>query len=139
MKLARVALLFAALSVPVASCAAVVAALPTVSAVVIDAMLVVDTIAQFVDGVFKVKPDPELQAKIGKAIARTKIALDAALRIAQGTDKLTKEQLDGAFADFRVAYADLIALVGPLGVTTGEGLHARPGGLTVPTPLALKL
>lgn len=137
-RLARSVLLAAALVVPV-SCAAVVQYLPTVIAVVQDALIVIDQIKMFTDGVFVVKPNPDLQHKIDQAIARTKVALDAALRVANGTDKLTKEQADAAFADFKVAYQDLIALVAPLGVKTGDHLAAAPGTLTVPTPLALKL
>lgn len=137
-RLARSVLLAAVLSLTV-SCAAVVSYLPTVVAVATDALLVVDQIKAFVDGVFVIKPDPDLQKRVDQAIARTKTALDAAIRIASGADKLTKEQAAEAFADFRVAYQDLIALVAPLGVSTGETLRATPGGLTVPTPLAIKL
>jgi hypothetical protein len=127
----------AALVVPV-SCAAIVPYLPTVVAVVQDALIVVDQIKNFVDGVHVVKPDVDL-SKVYFAISRTKVALDAALRATNGVDKLTREQADAAFADFRVAYQDLIALVAPLGVKTGDHLAAAPGTLTVPTPLALKL
>jgi hypothetical protein len=136
---ARALLLATTLTVSTASCAAVVSYLPTVVAVVTDAILVIDQIKVFVDGVFVMKPAPELQKKIDQAIARTKVALDAALRIANGTDRLTKEQADAAFADFKVAYQDLIALVAPLGVSTGQTLRATPGGLQVPEPLALHL
>lgn len=136
MKRIRTLLLAVALTTSITSCAAVVSYLPTVVSVVTDALIVVDQIKTFVDGVHAVKPDVDL-AKVYAAISRTKVALDAALRATNGVDKLTKEQADAAFADFRVAYQDLIALVGPLGVTTGNGLKAAPGSLQVPTPMAL--
>lgn len=138
----RIILLAAALAVPVASCAAVVSALPVVIAAVQDGMLVLDAIDSFVENVFKVRPDTDLQKKIDAAIVRTRLALDTALRLSQGTEKLTQAQLDAAFNDFRIAYQDLVALVAPLGVSTGTGttLRAMPGGgLQVPEPLALRL
>lgn len=136
MKSLRVLLLAAALTTSV-SCAAVVSYLPTIVAVVQDAMIVIDQIKVFVDGVHVVKPDVDL-AKVYAAISRTKVALDAALRATNGVDHLTKEQADAAFTDFRVAYQDLVALVAPLGVTTGPGLKAGPGTLQVPEPLGVK-
>lgn len=138
MKPIRVLLLAAALTVPVASCAGVVTYLPTVVAVVTDALIVIDQIKVFVDGVHAVKPELDLH-DVYVAIARTKTALDGALRATNGVDKLTKEQADAAFTDFRVTYQDLIALVGPLGVKVGDHLNASPGSLQVPEPLALRL
>lgn len=135
---ARALMLATTLTVSTASCAAVVSYLPTVVAVVQDALIVVDQIKVFVDGVHAVKPDTDL-TKVYQAIARTKTALDGALRATNGVDHLTKEQADEAFADFRVAYQDLVALVAPLGVSTGPGLKAGPGTLQVPEPLALRL
>ena len=81
MKPIRVILLAAALAVPVASCAAVVSALPTVIAAVQDGMLVLDAIDSFVANVFKVRPDTDLEKKVDVAIARTRLALDTALRL----------------------------------------------------------
>lgn len=135
-RIARTLLLATALTTSAASCAAVVSYLPTVVAVVTDGLLVVDQIKNFVDGVHAVKPELDL-TKVYAAISRTKVALDAALRATNGVDKLTKEQADAAFVDFRVFYQELVALVGPLGVTTGNGLKAGPGTLQVPTPLAI--
>lgn len=142
MKPIRIILLAAALAVPVSSCAAVVSALPTVIAAVQDGMLILDAIDSFVDNVFKVRPDAELEKKVDVALARTRLALDTALRISRGTENLTQAQLDTAFNEFRIAYQDLVALVTPLGVSTGAGdtLRALPGGgLQVPEPLALRL
>ena len=141
MKPIRIILLAAALAVPVASCAAIVSALPAVIAAVQDGMLVLDAIDSFVENVFKVRPNADFEKKVDAAIARTRLALDTALRLSQGTEKLTQAQLDAAFNEFRIAYQDLVALVAPLGVTAGVGdsLRATPGGLQVPEPLAFRL
>ncbi|MES1205011.1 MAG: hypothetical protein ABUS79_03660 [Pseudomonadota bacterium] len=128
-------LLSAALAAP--GCATVATYLPTVIAAVTDGALVLDTIDKFVDRYFESRPNPDLQKKADIAIARTRSALDAALRIAAGTKDLNEAQVDAAFAEFRIAYTDLMALLGPLGVSSGNALRATPGGLTVPEPLAL--
>jgi hypothetical protein len=121
-------------------CAAIVSNLPVIIAAVQDGSMVVDTIARFVEMYFakhdKPPVDPE---KVRTAIERTRMALNAALRAAQGAEKLNQAQVDAAFADFKQAYLDLTALVAPLGVQTGDKLSARPGGLLVPEPMALKL
>ena len=138
--LVRILPLTIALAVPVLAapgCATVAAYLPTVIAAVQDGALVVDTIERFADRYFAAKPNPELQKKADQAIARTRSALDAALRTASGAQDLNDAKVDEAFAEFRRAYTDMVALLGPLGLSTGEGLRASPGGLTVPTPLAM--
>jgi len=142
MKSFRALVLALALVFTVGSCAAVVASLPKVIAIVSDASLILDAIDGFVSNVFKAKPDPELEKKVDTAIAKARLALAAANRTATGAENLSQSQLTEAFSDFRVAYQDVLALVGPLGVTTGNGpgngLKAAPGTLQVPEPLALK-
>jgi hypothetical protein len=139
MKSLRAFVLALSLVVAASSCAAVVASLPKVIAVVTDASLILNQIDSFVNGVFTVKPDAELQKKYAQAMEVARKALAAANRIAAGSEHLTQQQVAEAFADFRVAYQDLLALVGPLGVSTGNGDKAAPGMLNVPEPLALKL
>lgn len=127
-------------TVMVPSCAAVVSSLPLVIAAVTDGMLVLDSLKPFVDAYFKNRPNEDLEKKVATASARARGALNAALRIAQATDKLNQAKVDEAFADFRVAYSDLLVLLGPLGVQQqGDRLRATPGGMIVPEPLALKL
>lgn len=130
-------LLTAVLAAP--GCAAVVSALPAVVAAVTDAALVVDSIERFVTRYFVAKPDPARQKDVEAALARARAALDVALRVAQGAEKLDQQQVDAAFAEFRLAYEELLVLVKPLGVSSGEALRATPGGLAVPEPMALKL
>lgn len=131
-----IALLLALGGVP--ACAAIGASLPTIIAVIEDASLVIQTIEAFVNAFFIRRPDFDAEDKIRKAIAKTRSALIVAVRATQGVEKLTQEQVDAAFADFKTAYLELIALVSPLGVSTGESLRALPnGGLQVPEPMAL--
>lgn len=131
-----------ALALGTSGCAAFVSALPKVIAAVTDALQVVDAIEDFVKTYFQIKPNGPLEMKVDAAIKRTKQALNLALRTTNGADKLSQDQIDAAFAEFRAAYAELLNLVEPLGVhQKGEILRASPdgGGLVVPEPMALKL
>jgi hypothetical protein len=136
-------LLTALLAFNVPACAAVVTTLPAIIAAVVDGALVLDTIASFIRRYFAAHPDPSNQDKLLKveiAIARARAALDAALRIAQGAEKLNQAKIDEAFADFRMAYQELLILVQPFGISSGgDKLAATPGGLKVPEPMALTL
>jgi hypothetical protein len=118
---------------------AVVPYLPTVIAAVTDANMILDGIEKFVERFFAAKPDSVLQAKVEIAVARTRGALNLALRSAQGVEKLDQAQIDAAFVDFKIAYQELLALTAPLGVSSGPALRAVPGGLNVPEPMALTL
>jgi hypothetical protein len=127
-----------ALALSTAGCAQVVSHLPSVIAAVTDGMLVIDSIERFIDAFFRQKPSPDLEKKVRDGIARSRSALSAALRLAQGTEKLEQAQIDAAFADFKAAYTELLVILGPLGVQQqGTALRATPGGLIVPEPLAL--
>jgi hypothetical protein len=148
MKSLRGFVLGLALVFSVSSCAAVVASLPKVIAVVTDASLILDQINTFVNGVFAAadaagKPETDLQKKFNEAITKARSALAAANRTAAGAENLSQSQIAEAFADFRAAYQDLLALVGPLGVSTGNGNGDKAASsgpsLQVPEPLALTL
>lgn len=133
------ALLSAAMANP--GCATVAAYLPIAIAYAQDGALILDQIDRFVHGFFAVKPDVDLQKKVDVALARARSALDLALRAANGTQDLDQAKIDAAFAEFRAAYIDLLALAGPLGVHSGPGNHmgaAPGGGLLVPEPMALR-
>jgi hypothetical protein len=122
-------------------CATVASNLPVIIAAVMDAEMILSSLQSFVDAFFKVKPDEALEKKVRDAMARTRSALNAALRLAQGAEKLDQAKIDEAFADFKAAYAELIVILAPLGVSmSGSTLKATPGGgLIVPEPLALTL
>lgn len=121
-------------------CATIASNLPIVIAAVLDAQIILDSLTSFVDAFFKVKPDADLEKKVRDSMARTRSALNAALRLAQGAEKLDQAKIDEAFKEFRGAYTELLALLAPLGVSaSGNTLKATPGGLIVPEPLALTL
>lgn len=128
-----------ALVAALGGCATVTAALPKVIAAVTDAVMVLDAVDGFIDQHFKENPDPAAEASVRAIVARTRGALSAALRTANAAQKLDQAEVDGAFAEFRKAYQDLMAVLAPLGVVTGKTLRATAGQFQIPTPLALTL
>jgi hypothetical protein len=136
----RLALLAVWMAIP-GGCATIASKLPAVISAVTDGMMVLDTIEAFIRNYFTKHPAPETQARVDVAIARTRGALSAALRTAHGAEKLDQAQIDAAFADFKAAYQDLMVLLTPLGVRSGDRLAAAPNssGLIVPEPLAFGL
>lgn len=133
-----IALLALPLALGTPGCATIASNLPIVIAAVLDAQMILDSLTGFVDAFFRVKPDADLEKKVRDSMARTKSALNVALRLAQGAEKLDQAKIDEAFKEFRLAYADLLVLLAPLGVSaSGNVLKATPGGLIVPEPLAL--
>lgn len=159
MKSLRATALALVLVFSVGSCATVASTLPKVMSVVSDAALIVEQIDSFSAAVFKAVPNADLEKKVEQAINIARKALATANRTASGAENLSQSQLAAAFDDFRIAYQNLLALVGPLGVTTGSGAggalgasgcgsgSAGDGGLCaiagerlqVPEPLALSL
>lgn len=141
LKIVAVFFTLSSFMVTATGCASVVSSLPMIIAAVQDGMIVVDTIARFADSYFAKHPGGAINPeKVHAAIERSRLALDAALRAAQGVDKLDQAQVDNAFAEFKLAYTDLIALVAPMGIAaSGDRMMASQGGLTVPTPLAMTL
>ena len=117
-------------------CAALGSLLPGVIAAVTDGAQILDMIERFVGSYFAAHPDAEAQRKVGDAVTKCRLALNAALRTAEGTKALTDEQVGYAFDDFKKAYLELRALTGPLGVRSLGRLAAAPGTLEVPEPLA---
>lgn len=121
-------------------CAAFISKLPVVISAVTDGMLVLDTIEAFSHSYFTVHPDAAKSAQVDALIAKSRTALDAALRIANASTELDQAQVDAAFTDFKTAYTELIALVESIGIkASGTRLQASPGGLTVPQPLAFTI
>lgn len=122
-------------------CATIESKLPAIVAAVTDGVLILDSIEAFAKTYFILHPDNGKQQTVSTAIARAKGALDAALRIVDGYEKIDQAKIDEAFADFKVAYTDLLAIVSSIGVkTSGDRMLASTGGgLVVPPPLALKL
>jgi len=129
--------------VPSQGCAAIVSALPAVISAVTDASLVLSTIESFVNTYFAqpAHVDLEKQKAVNLAITRARTSLDAALRIAHGAEKLDQAKVDEAFAEFKIAYTELIGMVDSIGIKSGpeKRMMAGPNTLTVPEPLALSL
>ncbi len=137
----RILVLSAALAMTSVGCAAIVSALPAIIAAVTDSVQILDTIEAFVANYFGSHPDPAHQAKVADALAKCRIALNVALRVANGAQAADNAQVDKAFEDFKVAYLDLLGLVKPLGVHQVDKsgrISAAPGVLYVPEPLAFQ-
>lgn len=140
-KFATLALLSAFLALPT-GCGAIMSLLPTVIAFVTDAVLILDQIEDFVRRYFAVAPNPEKEKAIAAALGRCRSALIVAQRTAKGTQELDQQKVDAAFADFKVAYQQLAALLdGIPGLRvqrSGEApLAATPDTFVVPAPEAL--
>lgn len=135
------ALLCLALLFQVAGCAAVLSALPSVISWVSDAATILDQIDSYANVFFVAHPDVDKQRYVGQAISKARAALNAALRTTQGTQELSKDEVDKAFQDFRSAYSELLVVVGPIGVRQeGKavyGMSAAGDQLVVPPPLAM--
>lgn len=138
----RVALVLA-LALSISGCATVAATLPTVIAAVTDGVMILDAVQRFVDAYFASHPtNPETKSAVQSAIDKARSSLNVALRTAQGAEKLDQAKVDEAFASFKAAYVELLAVVGPLGVLSGDAnskMTARPNTLVVPEPTALTL
>lgn len=119
-------------------CAAIAAALPDVIAAVTDGAQIIDAIEHFVALYFASHPDADKQKAVGEAITKARSALNLALRSAQGAKDLDDAKIDAAFADFKAAYLELIALCAPYGVKQAKvgRFAAAPGSLIVPEPIA---
>lgn len=123
------------------ACAVAMSHLPLVIAAVTDGAMVLDAIVVFVGKSPILIADDVRRGQVESAIATARAALNIALRVAQGVQAMAQAQIDEAFRDFRMAYAALLVLVGPLGVkTSGSNLMAAsPGVLLVPEPIAYRI
>lgn len=138
-KLALIVALNFAFVTGTVGCSSFMSSLPTVIAYAQSGMLVLDTIKSFADKYFRSHVNTELEAKVENAISKAELALNAALTTAEGAKNLDQSQIDAAFEDFRMAYMDLMAIVGPIGVNAKGAKMTKEadGTLTVPLPLAL--
>jgi hypothetical protein len=121
---------------PLADCAhlqPVVDNLPRAVAYAQDGLIALDIVETAEKTAFAIHPDAALQAKVELGIADARTALDAGLKICLGGEALNQAQIDQAFASFKAAYTDVMALLGPLGIqrvpaASGGKSGARPGG-----------
>jgi hypothetical protein len=107
-----------------------------------DAIVILNILQSAISAFFAVRPDPSLQSKVDLAYQTAALALDAAIRTANGTDKLTAEEADEAFSEFRKAYGDLVQLLANLQIVQPTGstaLSVRKGdGTYALVPLAFE-
>lgn len=115
--------------------------LPRAVAYAQDGLIALDIVESTEKAVFAVSPNPALQAKVETGIADARTALDAGLKLCLGGENLSQAQIDQAFANFKTAYTDIMALLGPLGVrrapAAGHSGGQHGGGYVVADPLLL--
>jgi hypothetical protein len=133
-----------ALTLALPGCAALMSALSIVDAAVSEAGLILDVIDSAAKQYFAANPDSDKKELYGEAMAKARLSLAAAVRMANGVEKLDQQKIDEAFAEFRKAYSAVLALAGPLGIVKpsgSEGYSVSVGGaaVSVPEPMALTL
>jgi hypothetical protein len=104
-----VALLVAALGLATAACAPVIGALPQIVAVITNASATLQLIDSAVRAWLDRHPgtNPALRERYRGAYERCLSALDAATHALSGADKLDQQEVDAAFAEFKLAYLAL--------------------------------
>ena len=126
----------------ITGCGLLHAAVPVISeivAIVSDAqeiLAIIDAAAQLF---FAQHPElVEARARYTSIMSKAHVSLDAAIRTMRGATELEQNKVDEAFANFRVAYGDLLALVESLGLTHGGKFAAGPrAGEAIPQPIAI--
>jgi hypothetical protein len=91
---------------------------------------------------FTASPDKEREKQYTKALAKARSALNAATRAAHGLEKLDQQAIDQAFDDFRIAYQEVLSILGPLGLVQEKDdqllLSAQfEDPVVIPRPLAI--
>jgi len=112
--------------------------LPSVLVAVTEAGQVLDAIVAFVTSYFLRHPDADAQVKVQKALVRCRTALSVLTRVAAGAEKVDQGRIDQAFAEFKAAYEELLALTEPYGVKKRDGLAATAEMLAVPPAEAFR-
>lgn len=134
----------AAIAIPlsVVGCGIVAAAVPVIAqivSVIADANAVLDTIDVVAQDVFRrTNASEEVRAKYQDVLLKAYTALNAAAKAVSGANELTQEEYDAAFAQFKLAYAELKSLIQSFGIVTPDGLLASsPSAVVLQDPLAL--
>ena len=120
-------------------CAAVLGALPTIVQIVQDAMLILDDIDDAAKPFFERAENKELLDRYNEKMLIAKRTLRIALRATEGGKRLSDEEVDEAFADFREAYKDLLKLLRENNLMSEKGSLKAVNGVTIDVdePLAL--
>ena len=118
---------------------AVIGALPTITQLVQDAMLVLDQIDSTARPFFEREENADLLREYDRRMFQAKKTLQVALRASEGGQKLNDEEIDAAFAEFREAYKDLLGLLRDSGLMSAEGGMKTSSGvdIDVEAPLAV--
>jgi hypothetical protein len=112
---------------------------PAIDAGIVDATQILGTIGKFIDAYFESHPDPALQAKVLDGFAKAEGALSALAQLVAGGVDVAQKDVQAALQAFATAWADLMSLVGPLGVQiNGPGAKIGRDGLTIHEPAILK-
>jgi hypothetical protein len=106
-----------------------------------DAVQVLDVLRSIANAFFLLHSSPEAQAKVEQGFAAATLALNAAHRTASGAKQASDSEYDLAFANFRVAYQDLVAMLQKLGIVQPDSgkmgaIRSAGGALNVPEPRA---
>ena len=93
---------------------------------------------------FNEQPNEELEKKYVVAMAKAKLTLSAASRLSEGTQQLDGANVEAAFKEYGLAFQEVMAIVGPLGVAAplGDGTLQIGDGddaLMIPLPRAITL
>jgi hypothetical protein len=120
-------------------CAAVLPLIPKIVSVITDAVLILDTIDTTVQEVFRQNPDipDRTRAKYTIVMTKAQQALNSAQHTLQGTQDLDQKQYDAAFAEFKQAYTELLALLEKEGLMQNNMLGSGEGAVQIPQPEAL--
>jgi hypothetical protein len=114
----------------------------TVLPYITEAAAVLDAVDLQAKQYFKLNPNPDLEKKYVKAMAKARLSLSAASRTAEGTGELAQADVQSGFDQFEKAFQEIMTLLGPLGVVrvVGDGtLQAGAGddAVVVKLPRAL--
>lgn len=139
--LKRLALVLA-LAMALPGCAAIARIASVVAEAITEYGPILDVIASAADDYFDANPDAD-RASYAKAMAKARLALSATMHAARGATESTDQDVDAAFEEFRKAYQDVLAILGPLGVASPSTKHVLtvgPAGVVhVPPPESLTL
>lgn len=117
---------------------AVVPVLGEVQTVINDAQTIVNGLKSVATIFFLAHPMGENQIKVEKVFADVNHGINVANRALKGSEKLTQEQFDLAFVEFRASYLELTKLLQNLGVLDGTGRSGAYGaGKPMDVPLAM--
>lgn len=122
-------------------CAAVLPAIPTVVSVITDAIAILNIIDNAVQTYFATHPATPEKVKTAYASAYRKAmsSLNAANHALTGVEDLDQKQYDAAFAEFQLAYRELLDLLSKEGLMR-EGNQLRVSfdeTVQLPEPAAL--